>query len=73
MDIAKLKIGDKVHYQPAHYEDHEWENGIIKEIPEHTNKSVRVVYHCAGNWDDYKNYTSAMTDLIDLKPGWRNG
>lgn len=27
IDIASLKIGDKVHYQPSHHSKQEWENG----------------------------------------------
>lgn len=72
LDQAKLKIGDKVCYQPEHYGPDRWENGMIKEIPEHTTKMVRVVYNCAGNWDNFQNYTSALTDLSDLKLGWKH-
>lgn len=68
---ALLKKGDKVHYQPAHYSEEEWENGIVKEIPEHTTTAVRVVYNCAGNWDNYEDYTSALTNLSDLKLDWK--
>jgi hypothetical protein len=72
-DQAKLKIGDKVHYQPDHYkENDEWENGIIKEIPEHTFESVRVVYNCNGEWGRYQDFTSALTNLRDLNMGWRH-
>ena len=55
IDIAKLKIGDKVHYQPKHYGSEKWENGIVKEIPAHSTDSVRVVYNCAGDWKNYFN------------------
>ena len=72
IDIAKLKIGDKVCYQPEHYGDDEYENGIVKEIPDHTNRSIRVVYNCGGNWDRFKDYTSALTNLSDLKLGWKH-
>lgn len=72
MDIANIKIGDKVHYQPEHYGADKWENGMVKEIPEHTNTSIRVVYNCAGNWENFKNYTSALTNLRDLKKGWKH-
>lgn len=71
-DISKLKVGDKVHYQPSHYGEERWENGMVKEIPEHTNDSVRVVYNCAGDWDNFKNYTSALTHKRDLFLGWKN-
>ena len=80
INIAKLKVGDKVCYQPKHYGETEWENGMIKEIPDFaTDKttpigynSIRVVYNCAGNWANFKNYTSALTNLEDLKLGWKH-
>jgi len=73
IDISKLKVGDKVCYQPEHYKNSgKYENGMIKEIPEHTNTSVRVVYNCAGDWDNFKNYTSALTNISDLNIGWRH-
>lgn len=73
LDIAKLKIGDKVHYQPSHYGEDKWENGLVKII----NTDIRmdavwVVYNCAGEWDRYQDYTSACTRLVDLKLGWRH-
>lgn len=73
VDIALLKVGDKVYYQPDHYKKiGKWENGLVKEIPEHTDESVRVVYNCSGDWDNFKNYTGALTNLRDLKLGWRD-
>lgn len=72
IDIAKLRIGDKVCYQPDHYDADCYENGMVKEIPSHTNEAVRVVYNCAGNWDNFQNYTSALTYLDDLTLGWRH-
>jgi len=72
INISILKIGDKVCYQPSHYDPNSWENGIVKEIPNHTNTSVRVVYNCAGNWDRFKDYTSALTNLTDLTLGWKH-
>ncbi len=78
LKLLDLKVGDKVHYQPEHYEaSGEFENGIVKSIPSFAAdsrhdfyKCVRVVYNCAGDWDNYKNYTSALTNLRDLKLGW---
>tara|TARA_R110000796_G_scaffold134390_1_gene250169 strand:- start:383 stop:610 length:228 start_codon:yes stop_codon:yes gene_type:complete len=73
INIETLKIGDKVCYQPDHYkEEGEYENGMVKEIPEHINTSIRVVYNCAGEWDNFKNYTSALTSIRDLTLGWRH-
>lgn len=68
---AKLKVGDKVHYSPPHYTD-EYENGMVKEIPEHSTDEVRVVYHCAGDWRNYKDYTSALTPTKNLHVGWKH-
>lgn len=73
IDVATICIGQKVHYQPEHYkEEDKWENGIVKEIPDHTTTAVRVVYNCAGDWKNYRDYTSALTDVRDLKLGWRH-
>ncbi len=69
--LAELKVGDKVHYQPKYYEKKRWDNGIVKEIPEGNLTSVRVVYNCAEDWENYKDYTSALTNTRDLILGWR--
>jgi hypothetical protein len=52
--------------------DERWENGIVKEIPEWSLDSVRVVYNCGGDWKNYKDYTSALTNIRDLKLDWRH-
>lgn len=73
IDIAQLRVGQKVHYQPEHYGDDKWENGIIKVIDTDRQKeSVWVVYNCCGEWDRYQEYTGALTNLRDLKLGWRH-
>ena len=72
IDIAQLKIGDKIHYKPKHFTIDKWENGIIKEIPHFTIDAVRVVYNCGGDWKNFKEYTSALTNLRDLNLGWRH-
>jgi len=71
IDIAKLRFGQKVHYQPDHYADHEWENGVIKEIRKDKLDGVWVVYNCNGEWDRFIDYTGCLTNLRDLKLGWR--
>lgn len=71
INITKLRIGDKVHYQPPHYGDSKWENGIVKEIRPDVKNGVWVVYNCNGEWHRYEEYTSAKTNLSDLKLGWR--
>lgn len=69
VDIAKLKVGDKVYYTSA---SGKIENGIVKEVPEDSLTSVRVVYNCAGDWENYKLYTSALTNARDLNYGWKH-
>lgn len=85
VNIAKLKVGDKVYYQPEHYKNilvldntteetvtEKWENGLVKEIPDWSTDSVRVVYNCCGDWNNYKDYTSALTNISDLYLGWKS-
>jgi hypothetical protein len=72
VDISKLKVGDKVYYQPSHYPVDKWENGVVKEIPEWSKDQVRVVYNCSGDWKNFQNYTSALTNQRDLFIGWKH-
>lgn len=72
INITELKVGQKVRYQPDYYGPDRWENGIIKEIPEGSKASVRVVYNCGNDWENYTKYTSALTNIADLKLGWRS-
>lgn len=73
IDSSKIQIGAKVYYQPEHYKsDDKFENGLVKEIPEHTTSAVRVVYNCRGDWKNFKDFTSALTDVSDLYYGWKH-
>lgn len=72
MDIAQLKIGAKVHYRHEDWAKNKWQNGIVKEIPENSVTDVRVVFHCAGDWKNFKEYTAQLTPLKDLTQGWRH-
>lgn len=73
IDIAKLKIGDRVHYIPFEgCDESQYENGLVKEIPNHTNTEVRVVYSCGGDWDNFMNYTSALTPISKMGMGWKH-
>ena len=73
INIADLKVGDKVYYQPDHYKEKDkWENGIVKEVPEWSTDSVRVVYNCGGDWKNFQKYTSALTHIRDLNLGWKH-
>jgi len=62
IDIKKLTPADVgkwvVYFTPFNCE--------IGRIKGYGEKVVFVVYHCAGQWDDYFNYTAAATDPKDL-------
>ena len=72
IDISKLKIGDKVCYQPSHYGEDELENGMVKEIQDNIIDYVWVVYNCDSVWTNYAEYTGALTDIRDLRLGWKH-
>jgi hypothetical protein len=73
IDVSKIKVGDKVCFQPDHYKsESKYENGIVKEVPDWSTNSIRVVYNCAGDWNNYKDYTSALTNIRDLTLGWKH-
>lgn len=63
MKKEEIKVGQKVHYAPAHGKK---DNGIVKSITEH---GVFVVYHCGGEWERYRDYTAVNTKPEDLRPG----
>ena len=68
--MIMLRIGSKVCYQPEHYGNKKWENGIVKEL--RSPNGVWVVYNCDERWHRYMDYTSAKTTLQDLKIGWKS-
>jgi hypothetical protein len=57
-------VGDKVTYCTEHKTEH----GIVKSISD--ENYVFVVYHCAGEWDRYKDYTGQLTSIQALTIGW---
>lgn len=59
-----IEIGRKVTYLDFDKKEH----GIIKSISDEDH--VFVVYHCAGEWENYKNYTAARTHIGNLIDGW---
>jgi hypothetical protein len=69
--MTQFKVGDKVHYIPFEgCDESQYENGVVKEILDHCPIAVRVVYHCAEEWDNYMNYTSQLTPIGKLRLGW---
>jgi len=66
LNVALLKVGDKVTYVPSHGAK---EHGIVKSIRD-DGKIAWVVYHCAGNWNRFRDYTGAGTSISDLRKGW---
>lgn len=65
VNTEQLTKGTKVHYAPKHRAD--IENGIVKDV---TEAGVFVVYNCGDDWDNYENYTAALTNPKDLQLGW---
>lgn len=64
IDVTIIQVGEKVHYV-----NHCIENGIVKEVIDH--EYIRVVFSCDGDWENYINYTGAMTPVRDLYCGWK--
>ena len=68
MKMSEIKAGMKVHYVDTFAR--KCENGIVKGISRRSEAAF-VVYHCDGKWNEFYNYTGALTFLRDLYPGWR--
>lgn len=67
----KPKMGELVHYVP--FEGCNVErilNGRIKIVPDDYEGSVRVIFHCNEEWNNMVNYTSALTNVKQLRQGW---
>lgn len=60
----QLAPGTKVTYKTPYKE----EKGIVKSRC--NSAYVFVVYNCAGDWDNYEDYTAAKTRVEDLVEGW---
>jgi hypothetical protein len=61
----KLKEGDKVTYCSSFKKN---EHGIVKSIRE--DGTIFVVYNCANDWANYKDYTGINSPVKNLKKGW---
>lgn len=64
--ILEFKEGDEVTHVCHHGG---LENGIVKTIRDYS--SAWVVYNCAGDWENYRLFTGALTNYSDLVKGWR--
>lgn len=58
-----MKQGDYVHYTNHGKK----ENGRVKSVED---GYAFVVYHCGGDWDNFRNYTGARTETDNLSKGW---
>lgn len=66
------QVGDLVHYIPFEGCDVSViENGRIKAMGEYP-LHLFVVYHCNDEWENYTDYTGALTHIKQLKYGWIN-
>ena len=63
MTIANCKVGKKVTFTSAHIT----EKGIISSI---SGNNVFVVYNCNNDWENYQDYTGALTPASALTEGW---
>lgn len=70
MERSEIEVGMKVTYKPEHKKDSFGDNGIVKSLNEMDPTMAFVVYNCAGDWDNYQNYTGASTKISDLQKGW---
>lgn len=70
IDRNSIKIGTKVHYKPQHFNEYQYQNGIIKEIV--NDNSVRVVYNCNNEWNNFMDYPSQLTNIKNLYLGWKH-
>jgi hypothetical protein len=64
MNKEAIYVGQNVHYAPGHGKK---ENGRIKSVGEDT---VFVVFHCAGEWDNFMNYTGQSCKKQYVIAGW---
>lgn len=53
----QLQVGDFVKYKG--------QKGRVKELV--SSLLVRVVYHCNNEWDNYQDYTAALTPINQLE------
>lgn len=66
--VTEPKVDDLVHYIPFDGCNVSLiTNGIIKGV---NVGHVWVVYHCADDWENYRDYTGALTPLRRLYNGW---
>lgn len=70
-DEQSFEVGERVHYiRDNHLDKPEtFENGIVKTLHPDGGKAW-VVYNCRGEWENYKDYTGALTDYSNLRKGW---
>lgn len=62
---TKPDIGSRVTY--INYNGSK-EHGIVKSHG--GNNVIFVVYKCNGEWNRYKDFTAAATDIDNLVEGW---
>lgn len=69
LNSEKYEVGDKVHYIRDNADISTAENGMVKNFGSEPGKYF-VVYNCGGEWENYQNYTAALTDKRNLRKGW---
>lgn len=67
--MTLLTEGSKVTYVSQMITRAKNKHGIIKDFSVDPRFAF-VVFHCAGEWENYENYTAVRTPVKKLKPGW---
>jgi hypothetical protein len=65
IEIANLTSADCGRW--VRYRDRFESKPDLGRIKSWNSKFIFVVYRCAGNWDDFENYTGVATDPSDLE------
>lgn len=58
LEVSKVQVGDRVVYSDGY----KFEEGVVKELKPCGTKAF-IVYHCNDDWDNYADYTGALTKL----------
>lgn len=66
-----FKVGTKVNYTPFKDCDESLIiNGVVKSHNDLDLTTVFVVFNCANDLKNYKDYTAQSTKISQLKEGW---
>lgn len=72
--MTNLFEGEEVHYNPPFPTQIPNQFGRVKSFPNNNlnSEDVFVVFNCAGNWTEYRNYTALIVPKSHLKLSTQN-